>query len=317
MNMQNLQENEYSQYFEQIAQMEIKLAQLLDHLVESIENSDTLENVEQQSHALAIQASNLAKHIRKANYLDIQEYMQELSGIEKKSQQLMECIPNSLMHAQQKKWAQKLEEITSSLHRLREAHSFLSSSVLQSRQKREAHATFLRLLNSTKTKIDIATDGIIHKKHAMSNQTYLKLSRIKEAVVGVKAHIRAESAKKSKDLLAPHSKLAKDKMRSFLSNELEGKVHIDFDVIKLTSKLSEKEEQWAHNEVNGHAIEMLFEGTEMTKIIANARKRNSTIIASFVCKPDQNGILAEFDAHERIITEDGVIAKPYQTRILI
>jgi len=310
-------DSDYSQFAEDIAEIEVGVTHLLEQLVESIERSKPSHEVEAKAHKLALETMDLAKKMKNANFLDMGEHADTLDDIEQRADELMAQMPDSLIHSEQKKWAEKLEEISTNLYRLREAQSFLSSSFLQGRQQENARSTFLRILNSTKAKFEIAKEGILHKKHVSGHPTYLKLSKIRNAISKVKGHLKDEGKRKSRDAVAPHSQRASEKMKMFFARELEGKVHIDFDVIRMTSKLTGREEEWVHNEINGQAVEMLFSGTEMLGLIAKARKRDATIIASFTCRPDSGGLLAEIDAHERVVSDDGIIARPFRARIYI
>lgn len=308
---------EYSLYSEDIAEIEVGVAHLLEQLVDSIERSRAPEEIDEEAHEIANLAKELATQMKKANFLDMHEHQKELEEIEGRAHELMGHLPDAIIYSEQQKWAGKLEEITANLHKLREAHSFLSSSYLQGRAQKNAHASFLRMLGATKSKLELAKDGILHKKHAKGHNTYLKLAKIAGAISKVKGHLQDEGRRKSRNAVAPHSRRISDEMKTFFARELEGKMHIDFDGIKMTSALTGREQEWAHNEINGQAIEMLFDGTNMSKLIERARKRKASIIASFACRADSGGLLAEFDAHERIITDDGVIARPYKSKIFI
>jgi len=308
---------EYARYAEDIAEIEVGVAHLLEHLVETIERSKPTREIEKEAHEIADQARDLARLINKANFLDMHEHQKELEHVEAQTEDLMKQMPDAIVCDEQRKWATRLEEITANLHKLREAQSFLSSSQMQGRAQRNAHSTFLRMLKSTKARLDLAKDGILHKKHAKGHSTYLKLSKIKNAIGNVRGHLSDEGRRKSRNATVSHSKRVSEQMRMFFARELEGKLHIDFDVIKMTSKLTGREEEWAHNEINGHAMEMLFADTQMLGLVENARKRKASIIASFACRPDSGGLMAEIDAHERVISDDGIIARPYKTRIFL
>ena len=309
--------SEYSSYSEDIAEIEVGVAHLLEQLVESIERSRHPDEIEGEAHEIALEAKGLAREIRNANFLDMGGHERRLAAVEGKARSLMGELLDALVYSEQKKWAGMLEDITANLHELREAHSFLSSALMHGRQQRAAHTSFLRMLSSTKAKLAQAKDGILHKKHAKGHAAYLKLAKIANAISKVQGHIKDEGMRKSREVLAPRSKIAGEGMKAFFARELEGKVHIDFDVIKMTSGLTGREEEWVHNEINGQAIEMLFEGTDMKGLVENARRRKGTVIANFECRADSGGLLAEFDAHERVITDEGIIARPYRARIFL
>lgn len=308
---------DYSQLASEVGTIELGVAQLLEELVNSIEKSKEPKEIEEKSKVLALEARRIALELKGADDMELNEHLVELENLEEKAQELLEHMPNSLMHAQQKKWANELETITSSTHKLKEGLNLLGMAHITGRQRKVAEMNMQRVLNSAKTKLASAQDAILYKRHAKAHPDFKKIERIQQAIKNAKEHVQAISKANAKKKFAGPAAKSATQIKRFISKELEGKVHIDWDTIRITSELTGSQAQWAHNEINAQALEMVFEGAGVQEFLANAKNKKSAIVGKFSCRPDAGGLMAEFDAIERKIDNGGISGRQFRARILV
>ncbi|MFH1306667.1 MAG: hypothetical protein ABIH83_03375 [Candidatus Micrarchaeota archaeon] len=308
---------DYSHISQEIREIEIGVIELLDEIVESIERSHHPKDIEEKAKILAMEARRIAKDLKGADEFELNEHTVALENLERQAEELMEKIPDAMIFSEQKKWTNELEKISANLHKLKNGLSLLGMGHLGERQRRGAEMNMERMVNATKMMLMQAKDGVLHKKHAKKHETYLKLGKIRGAIGRVKGHIKATGKENMKERVRGHSEEAAYEMRKFISNSLEGRMHIDWYGIKMKSEVTGMEKEWAHNEINSQALEMVFAGTAVEKLVEKAKNREECIVANFACRQDAGGLLAEVEAIERKIVGDTIMGRPFKVKVMV
>ncbi|MFA5108086.1 MAG: hypothetical protein WC492_00965 [Candidatus Micrarchaeia archaeon] len=308
---------DYSILAHEISNIEIGVAKLLDELVESVERSAPQKKIEEKSKIIAMEARRIASELRNEGIMGINEKAIELENLQRQTDELLMQMPDTIIFSEQKRWACELEAITANVHKLKDGMNLLGLAHLEGRQRANAEGNMRRMLSSTKERLDFAANGILHKKHAKKHFSYLRIEKIGNAIKNVREQVSAAEKEAKRNAITPASTLAARRMKEFISRELEGKIHVDWDAIRMSSHLTGRVEEWANNDINRHAVKMLFESEEMKNLVQKAAGGKSAIVANFVCKQEAGALMVEFDAMERTIVADTIMGKRFRGKTML
>ena len=254
---------DYSHISGQILHIEASVAHLLDEMVETMERGESSKDIDAKVREISAEAKALAAHLKAAGNVDVDRYLERLDALEAHADELMQKIPDAVVFAEHQRWTGEIESISSSVHVMKKGLSALSFPHLTPMQRKSTEIGVMRTLAGAKAKLSQAQDAIVHKKHAKKSGTYQKLGNVKTAIVKVREYVRRTAKKQARKKVERRSRALSANLKEFFSRELEGKLFIDWDTIKMKSFLSGKEIEWPHSEMNAQALEMVFENTSV------------------------------------------------------
>ncbi|PIT84702.1 hypothetical protein COU37_02140 [Candidatus Micrarchaeota archaeon CG10_big_fil_rev_8_21_14_0_10_45_29] len=308
---------DYSHISGQILHIEASVAHLLDEMVETMERGESSGEIDAQVMGIAAEAKALAAHLKSADNIDVDSHLERLDALEAHAQELMQKIPDAVVFAEHQRWAGEIESISTSVHIMKKGLSALSFPHLTPMQRKSTEIGVMRTLAGAKAKLSQAQDAIVHKKHAKKNPVCQKLGNVKTALGKVREHVKRTAKKQARKKVEGRSRALSSSLKEFFSRELEGKLFVDWDTIKMKSFLSGKEIEWPHSEMNAQALEMVFENTSVKSLIRRAKAKKCSLAANFACKPGDAGLFIEFNVAERRIGEDSISCRPFKTKVLL
>jgi hypothetical protein len=311
--------NENDELNKNIENIEKETSELLDKYVILLKELPQEQKIQKQSLKISKKINSIIQQIKETKNLQLLDQKQkELKKIEQQIEKLTQDSAKIVLLKNEKKITVEFEEIISRLNKMKRAIDYLYIPHIPNIQKKQLQKELTDGIKITRHRLNLIKDTIELKTNVYKPKIYFDLKKIKQTLVQInqiKEKIEQEQKiKKIEDKI----RVFKEDIKKFFVSELEGKIYIDSNILVLTSKLNGKVQEYGMGEITKKAILEIFEKNEqMSQIINNLQKENISIIGSFSCVHENNGIKIVFELKERKILFDTIIAKPFTIKIII
>ncbi|MEM3362033.1 MAG: hypothetical protein QXV83_01745 [Candidatus Anstonellaceae archaeon] len=312
---------ELAQINREVVEIEKKTSFLMDELINRTKKSKEIDSREifRETYNLAKYTTKIISEFKqKKDLRDFDKYATELKKVEKRANFLLSKLGDSLIIKNEKKLNGEFEAVINNLHKIKRGMDVITLPHIEEKNKKILQEQLKHWLYSTKQRVKIIEDVLKNDQELKKSPLYhnlLQIANKSNEIIQLKEQIEEEIKQRK---IYDYARAYITEFKKFFVKELEGKIYIDHNIIKLTSLLSGRVEEYPVDSRVEKALELLFQSNpQLIKILKNMAQDNSAIVGEFKLTHEPNGLKVDLELKHRKISFDVVIANPLRIKILI
>ncbi|MCX8163240.1 MAG: hypothetical protein N3D10_01660 [Candidatus Micrarchaeota archaeon] len=318
-----LQLEDISEISKEIVELEKKTSLLLEEYASISSKYPKIEirKIKQETYKIAKNTSKILEEFKeKKSLVEFEKYEKELKKVEGRANALIEQLGDSLIIENESKITGEFEAVINNINRIKRWLDIITLPHVDLKQKKVLWQQLYNSLYVTKQRIKIIEDILKNKSELKKSSLYqslVLLANKTNEIIQLKDQIENELKERK---IYDSARFYTTEIKKFLVKELEGRIYIDKKILKLTSRLTGKIEEYYLDSKVKMALEILFkENPEFLKMIneITEESENSAIVGEFKLSHQTNALRVDFELKHRKIHFDSVVAKPVYLKILI